>query len=256
MSLDPRQVAEEGEEMHKIIACILAVSATGCYAGQFSQMNHRMAQMERANHSLRSQNAQLRQDSVRRGPDSKEPGPQRQTLIPGVVQITTGVKSWIRHSHGEYPCYVDRDPHLSQGDRIVFKNDIANNWGMDTVSNTVANKWVSIKLGGQPVRMVRSVVPHLPTLRKLARQGVRVVCSRSSHGTSCFTIGSYLGPRETCTAELGGDTVFSITAKLYKKRLGRHGARMILTRLRNSRPFKINPMIDVNRLTYYRTDFR
>lgn len=225
--------------MNKIALIITSMLIVGCAGGlsqadrnMIRQNNDRMERLERENRELRRQNAQQHSDSseepqplIDLGDDEKEENAkpyQPPTKVMGA--------SWVRQQHGEYHCYVDSDPHLSQGDRIVFKNDIHNNFGMQTVSNTRANKWVAIRIGTSPVRMMRSSMGgYYPT--------------------------NALGPGESCTMELGGLTSFKIMVVLFKNRGSVHRPQLVSTGAVKRIAYVVNPMIDEDPVTFNNSTF-
>lgn len=222
--------------MHKIILVLgIAFIATGCYGSQMAQMDKRLAQTERENASLRRQNAQLRKQESGPQPLVSVPEPKSSMDVTEVGSTpragTTVTRAWVRRQHGAYLCFVNNDPHLSQGDRITFTNDIHDNYGMVTQTNTVRNKWVSIRLNNEPVMMLRASLGG-------------------------YIVGYHLGPAEKCTAGLGGSTSVTVVSELYKNKGSSVYPQLLATGFIHRREFAINPMQDHYTVAHDRFTFR
>lgn len=216
--------------MKNLVAVLALVLASAC---GMASVNARLDTLERENLALRRQNVQLRQ-----GQGTKAAPAPAATTVPAAAPMAgprpaAGIivnRAWVRAQHGAYLCFVNNDPHLGQGDRIEFVNDIADNYGMTTTNNTVANKWVSIRLNGEPVLMLR------PTM-------------------SGYVVGYHLGPDEHCTAALGGATHLTIVSELYKNKGSARLPQLLETGYKNRREVRVDPMRDLYEVHFDRFTF-
>lgn len=223
----------------KYFSLIICALLVGC-AGGLTQADRELLKQSRANakrvEELEVENRRQRKviaGQQKNGSSEPQPLIQVNTTTdddpgPSKHVVTTG-KSWVSKEHGEYHCYVGRKPHRAQGDTVTFTNGIHNNYGLKTVTNTKANKYVGIKLNGS-----------------------RVVMMRGGYRSNYL-----LGPGEFCTAMLGGEDDYIVTSELFKNQRGsKKLAVPEPTGIVRYREFSISAMQDEYAILYDNQTFR